>query len=200
MNDLFNPEKTYRQKDISALLRITDRQVRTLVSQAVLPEAKPRSGYDPLECIHAFIRYKSQGKTLEKPEVGGGGLELTEEQRFDRRERKLKLLEREEKVSMMTAKRVLFEKTFGPLDIIVDVLQQLCGRLASRHDSLISNMKLAWPDMPQEAVEVLEEQLTAAANECTELEPDLSDYVNSDQEEGPAWLGEFEEENSGHRN
>lgn len=198
MNDLFNPDKIYRQKDIAELLNITDRTLRTLVAERILPEAKPRSGYQPLACIHAYINYKSKSKlSQEKPEVGAGEPEQTEDEKMEREERLLKLDDKRETVAMKRAKRVLFEKSYIPIDMMVDVLQQIGGNLATRHDNLISNMKLAWPDMPMEAVEVLTEEMTKAANECADIQPDLSGYVDSDEESYPSWIVGTEENNSG---
>ncbi|MCL9783651.1 hypothetical protein M9194_19690 [Vibrio sp. S4M6] len=201
MNDLFNPDKIYRQRDIAALLKISDRQLRTLISEGFIPDAKPRSGFDPLACVHAYITYKTKSKSSqEKPEVGAGEPELTEEEQFERKEKLLKLEEREEKLAMMKAKRHLFEKSYAPIEIIVDTLQQVGARLASRHDSLIPKMKISYPDLPQAAVEALEAELTAAVNECADILPDLSDYVDSDPESGPSWLVGDEEDSSSHRN
>ncbi|ENI8058128.1 hypothetical protein ABZX01_003782 [Vibrio vulnificus] len=194
MNDLFNPDKVYTQEDIAVILDISSRQVRTLKGQGILPEPKPKRGYDPIKCIHAFIAYKSKAKpTQASPEVGGGEPELTDEERFEKIERDLKLEDKRETVAMKRAKRVLFEKSYGPLQIIVDVLQQVGGNLASVHDGLISKMKLVWHDMPPEAVELLTQELTAAANECANISIDLSDYTDGDPEDGPAWIVSDEE-------
>ncbi|MCL1124148.1 hypothetical protein [Shewanella surugensis] len=184
MAKLFNLDKKFNQEDIASLLYISSRQVRNLMQQGFLPQAKGRDGIDPLACIHAYITYKSKSRnSKEKAET-----DADEEEEFDKIENKLKLEDKRESIAMKRAKRMLFEKTYGPLDIISDVLQQVGGNLATIHDGLISKMKLAWPDMPVEAVEVLTNELTAAANECSEITPDLSDYTDGDPEDGPAWI------------
>lgn len=194
MNNLFNPDKVFTQEDIAVILDISSRQVRTLKGQGILPEPKPKRGYDPIKCIHAFIVYKSKAKPIQpSTEIGGGDPALTDEQQFDLIERKLKLEDKRETIAMKRAKRVLFEKSYGPLQIIVDVLQQVGGNLASIHDGLISKMKLVWHDMPPEAVELLTQELTAAANECANISIDLSEYTDSDPEDGPAWIVSDEE-------
>lgn len=58
-------------------------------------------------------------------------------------------------------------------------------------------MKIAYPDLPQSAIEVLEAELTAAVNECTDILPDLSDYFEGDPGSGPAWLVGDEENTPG---
>lgn len=189
MSSLFHPDKKFTQSDIALLLRITPRQVRNLIQQGILPDAKGRDGMDPLACIHAYITYKSKNHTAASKEE----VSPSEDDELDVIERKLKIEDKKESIAMKRAKRVLFEKTYGPLEIIVDVLQQIGGDLATRHDGLISKMKLVWHDMPPEAVEVLTQELTAAANECANITPDLSDYTDGDPEDGPAWIISDEE-------
>ncbi|GAB6263917.1 hypothetical protein PSSHI_41610 [Photobacterium sp. R1] len=150
-----------------------------------MPVAKGRNGYDPLACIHAYITYKSQQKVPEtKPETP----EEDPEERYAKLERELKLEEKRENIAMKRAKRVLFEKSYAPIQMIVDVLQQVGSRMTSRMDGLIPKMKSAWPDMPPEAVEVLEAEIAAASNECADVQPDLTDYVESDPLGGPEWI------------
>lgn len=184
MSKLFYPDKKFTQSDIASLLDISSRQVRNLTQQGILPDAKGRDGMDPLKCIHAYITYKAKNNTA----VSKAEIPPEEDENLDLIERKLKIDDKRETIAMKKAKRVLFEKTYGPLEIIVDVLQQIGGDLASRHDGLISKMKLVWHDMPPEAVEVLTQELTAAANECANITPDLSDYTDGDPEDGPTWI------------
>ena len=189
MSSLFNPDKKFTQSDIAKLLGISDRQVRNLTQQGILPAAKGRDGMNPLACVHQYITYKSQ---LKEPSPDAE-TEVDEDGFLAREEQRLKLEDKRETIAMKKAKRVLFEKTYGPLQIIVDVLQQVGGNLASVHDGLISKMKLVWHDMPPEAVELLTQELTEAANECANISVDLTDYTDGDPEDGPAWIVSDEE-------
>ena len=190
MSKLFNPDKKFTQSDIAKLLGISDRQVRNLTQQGILPAAKGRNGIDPLACNHAYITYKSQAKAVDsKPETE----EENDKEAFAKRERDLKLAEREEKVAMMYAKRVLFEKKYAPIQIIPEILQQVSSRLNTRVDGLVPKLKKVWEDMPPAAIEVIEEELTKACNECADVQPDLTDYIDGDPEGGPSWLEGTEE-------
>jgi hypothetical protein len=139
---------------------------------------------DPLSCIHAYITYKSSQKAPDhQPEV-----DPFDEDLMECEERQLKIDDKRETVLMKKAKRMLFEKSFGPIELIIDTLQQVGSKLGSRHEGLIPKMKLAWHDMPPEAVEVLEIELTATVNECTDILPDLTEYFKGDPESCPNWL------------
>lgn len=188
MNQLFNPNKKFTQVDIAELLGISDRQVRNLIQQGVVPSAKGREGMNPLACIHAYNTYLRQSKNdAQKPEAG------EDDDSYESMEKQLKLEEKREKVAMLKAKRVLFEKSFAPIDVIVDTLEQVCSRIGTRLDSLLPKLKNAWPDMPPEALEVLESVIAAVLNECADVQPNLNDYIDSDPEECPSWLESAEE-------
>ncbi|WP_342652598.1 hypothetical protein NM449_17570 (plasmid) [Vibrio metschnikovii] len=194
MNQLFNPNKKFTQVDIAELLGISDRQVRNLIQQGVVPSAKGREGMNPLACIHAYNTYLRQSKNdTQKPEAG------EDDDSYESMEKQLKLEEKREKVAMLKAKRVLFEKSFAPIDVIVDTLEQVCSRIGTRLDSLLPKLKNAWPDMPPEALEVLESVIAAVLNECADVQPNLNDYIDSDPEECPSWLESAEEDGANQR-
>jgi|GEM_PF-497720 len=194
MSELFNPSKKYTQEDIAKLLGISSRQVRNLTQEGFLPAAIGRSGMDPLACNHAYITYLRRSKSgTPKPET-----EQEDEETFAKLERDLKIEERREKLAMLKAKRVLFEKSYAPIDVIVDTLEQVCARVGTRLDTLLPKLKNAWPDMPPEAVEVLEAVIAAVLNECADVQPNLSDYIDSDPDESPSWL-DGDEENNRHQ-
>lgn len=104
MSNLFNPDKKFTQSDIAKLLGISDRQVRNLTQQGILPAAKGRDGMNPLACIHQYITYKSQLKSpTQEAET-----EVDEDEELAREEQRLKLEDKRETIAMKKAKRVLF--------------------------------------------------------------------------------------------
>lgn len=191
MSNLFHPDKKFTQSDIAKLLGISERQVRNLIGQGILPAAKGRDGMNPLACNHAYISYKSQAKVT-NPEAEIPDDE--EEESFAKEERRLKLIEKKENIAMKKAKRVLFEKTYAPIEMVVEALQQVSSRINTRIDGLVPKIKSAWPEMPPEAIEVIEIELAAAANECADVQPDLTDYIDSDEESYPSWIDGSEED------
>ena len=193
MSNLFHPDKKFTQSDIAKLLGIGERQVRNLIGQGILPAAKGRDGMNPLACNHAYISYKSQAKN---PNSEAETPDEEEEESFAKEERRLKLEEKRENIAMKRAKRVMFEKTYAPVEIIVDALQQVGSRINTRIDGLLPKIKSAWPEMPPEAIEILEAEIAAAANECADVQPDLTDYLDSDEESYPSWIDGTEEDSA----
>ncbi|CAK2974342.1 Phage protein [Vibrio crassostreae] len=190
---LFNPNIKFSQKQIGDLLGISDRQVRNLQNQGVLPKAKGRDGIDPMECIHSYISYKSVEKpTEEEPETP---TEESEKQR----EQQLKNDEREERILLNRTKRLVLEKQYAPISIITDTISMVAIALRTRVDSWLPKLKMAWPDMPPEQIEVLKRELAMALNELADVKPDLSAYEDSDIESGFASLESIEGDDTANR-
>lgn len=185
MRDFFNPNKKFTQQDIALLLGLkSDRQVRNLMNQGYLPKAKGREGMDPLACVHGYIRYKSSG--IEEKQKAETGDEKSPEERQKARAEQLKNDEREERIKLNRIKRLVLEKQYGPITIITDTISQVAISLRTRVDSWLPKLKMVWPDMPPEAIELFKRELAAALNELSDVQPDLSDYEDSDIESGLA--------------
>ncbi|MEZ9880521.1 hypothetical protein [Vibrio sp. 10N.261.51.E5] len=183
---LFNPNIKFGQKQIGDLLGISDRQVRNLQNQGVLPKAKGRDGIDPMECIHSYISYKSVEKPIEEEP------ETPTEESEKQREQQLKNDEREERILLNRTKRLVLEKQYAPISIITDTISMVAIALRTRVDSWLPKLKMAWPDMPPEQIEVLKRELAMALNELADVKPDLSAYEDSDIESGFASLESIE--------
>lgn len=185
--DIFNPELKFGQKQIADLLGISDRQVRNLQNQGVIPKAKGRDGIDPLNALHAYINFKSVDKPAEQPKP-----EEEHEESEKRREQQLKNDEREERIKLNRTKRLVLEKQYAPISIIIDTISMVAIGLRTRVDSWLPKLKMASPDMTTEQVEVLKRELAMALNELETVQPDLSAYEDSDIESGFASLESIE--------
>lgn len=185
-DQLFNPDLKYGAKQIGDLLGISDRQVRNLQNKGVLAKANGRNGIDPLASIHAYIAFKS----VDKPEEPKA--EVEDEESEKKREQQLKNDEREERIKLNRTKRLVLEKQYAPISIIIDTISMVAIGLRTRVDSWLPKLKMASPDMTTEQVEVLKRELAMALNELADVKPDLSAYEDSDIESGFASLESIE--------
>lgn len=183
---IFNPNLKFGQKQISELLGISDRQVRNLQNQGILPKANGRNGIDPKACLRAYISFKSVDKPEEpKPEADDFESEK-------KREQQLKNDEREERIKLSQVKRRVLEKQYAPISIITDTISMVAIGLRTRVDSWLPKLKMASPDMTIEQIELLKRELAMALNELADVKPDLSAYEDSDIESGFASIESFE--------
>lgn len=190
---IFNPNLKFGQKQIADLLGISDRQVRNLQNQGVLPKAKGRDGIDPLNALHAYINFKSVDKPAEQPKP-----EEEHEESEKRREQQLKNDEREERIKLNRTKRLVLEKQYAPISIIIDTISQVAIGLRTRVDSWLPKLKMASPDMTTEQIEVLKRELAMALNELETVQPNLAAYEDSDIESGFASLESIESHDTDH--
>lgn len=184
MDHLFNSQRKYSQQDIAEILGIkTTRQIRRLIENGVLPRAKPKIGMDPLACIHAYIRYKAAPIDVLSEAVNTDtALEQKE------REAQLKNDVLEERIKLSRIKRLVLEKQYAPIEVLTDTISQVAISMRTRVDSWLPKLKMVWPEMPPDAQDLLKRELAAALNELSEVEPNLTDYEDSDLESGFASL------------
>ncbi|WP_216599463.1 hypothetical protein [Vibrio hepatarius] len=194
---LFNSEKKYTQSDIALLLGLkSDRQVRNLIQQGVLPASKGRDGMNPLACVHAYITYKSQHRKAED-EAENEGYEAEDDQK--KREQQLKNDEREERIALNRIKRLVLEKKYAPIEIIDDVVGAVAVSIRTRTDSWLPKIKMACPDIPMPVLELLRKEIAMVVNELSEVQVDLSDYEDSDIESGFASFESSEDHDTNDR-
>jgi phage terminase Nu1 subunit (DNA packaging protein) len=180
------------QAEVATHLGLDERSIRNLQKIPGSPSARGRGGYDLDEWRYWYISYlRTMGKR------GGASGPTSDDQTDEERdresrelemeERRLKVREKDINIRIKEAKLAQFEKSWAPIVVIEQALSRVASVLRSRHEGLIPKMKIACPDLSPEAVEVLEVELVAAANECADVSADLSDYVDSDSEFDPAW-------------
>ena len=169
------------QAEVAQHLGLSERQIRNLQKTPGAPVTQGRGVYDLDQWRYWYINYlRKLGPTgaVAPPRDAPGPLD--EDEALEREERQLKIEERRLKVRLGHAKLVQFEKSYAPIELLTAAIARTASILRSRHEGLIPKMKIAWPDMPPAAVEVLEGELVAAANECADSAPDLADYLDGD--------------------
>jgi len=82
-------------------------------------------------------------------------------------------LAREQRIGQ-AIKNAVAQAEFAPIGLLADILGLASGTVAERMDGLIPRLKLAWPDMPERARTVIENELAAARNEWVSATAELS--------------------------
>ncbi|MDP5210006.1 hypothetical protein [Microbulbifer sp. 2205BS26-8] len=181
------------QAEVAAHLFLSDRAIRDLKKLPGAPVPRGRGQYDLDAWRGFYIRYlrakKGVSEDGSEPEIGGSEAEVN----FRLRDAELKVEERAERIAGQRAKRLVFERTYGPLDLITHTVQKAASAVNSRLEALSPRLRQACPDLPPEAFAQLDREIVAACNELAEIEPDLSDYAEGSGEGGDPWAVDFEE-------
>lgn len=173
------------QKEIGAHLDLDERQIRNLMtSQPGAPKAKRRGEHNLDEWRLFYIRYlrdMGKGKNV-------GQVDPDQEddylRQLKREKERAALDDKLESIAMKRLNRKIKEGVYAPIDILTLAISSLMVAVNSRMEGMLPRLKQAWPDMPVEAYQALEKEKVAISNELSESEPDLSAYVEIDQEGG----------------
>lgn len=182
------------QQQVADHLLLTERTIRDLQKVPGAPVPRGRGNHDLDAWREFYIRYLRAQKGMpedgSEPETDGD----EEDKALKRRETLLKIEEREERIAAQRAKRLVFERSYGPLELISYTVQVAASAIKSRLDAFVPKVKQTCPDLPLEALELLDQEIIAASNELADLKPDLSGYLDRCEPGSDAWALAAEEE------
>ena len=176
------------QSEVAAHLFISDRQVRNLITDGILPSSKGKGGLEIEECRKRYIDYLRGQKTgqVKAPEESDfyedgdiiGGINVDYE---DARKKQLDADTREFKLKQL-------RKEFVPIDLLVYSVSKLSEMLVANVLSLPMKMKVADPSLSARSLDKSKQVIADLCNELADFDIDLSDYNPVDQDidtEGP---------------
>lgn len=180
------------QVEIAKHLFLSDKWVRELLRQGVLPTSSGRGGYDLDKCREAYVTYlrgikSGQVNDKNKPEPD------------DIRDAKIKRLGIETKLRKENYQLSVLENKYQPLEIITETLLRVAQSMSIQNESFSAQIKQVWPDMPPEAKEKIDEFVAERANEIADIRPDISDFRESDSESDSGWLESIADGEADHR-
>lgn len=174
------------QIEIAKHLFLSDKWVRELLKQGVLPTSSGRGGYDLDKCREAYIVYLrgvNSGQVKDQSEAEPGEVI----------DAKLKRKTLETKLRKENYQMSVLENKYQPLAVITETLLRVAQSMSIQNESFSAQIKLVWPDMPPEAKEKIDEFVAERANEIADIRPDISDFRESDSESDSSWLESIED-------
>jgi hypothetical protein len=174
------------QKEVADHLFLSDKWVRELLKQGVLPNSSGRGGYDLDKCREAYIVYLRGVKT-------GQVNDKNKQEPDEIRDAKIKRLTLETKLRKENYQLSVLENKYQPLAVITETLLRVAQSMSIQNESFSAQIKQVWPDMPPEAKEKIDEFVAERANEIADIRPDISDFRESDSESDSLWLASIED-------
>ena len=189
------------QKEVSAHLFISERQVRNLITDGKLAGSKGKGGLDLDDCRKRYIDYLRGQKTgqVKTPDtddddvelgdvVGGINVPLQEA-----RKKKLDADTREFKLNQL-------RKEYVPVALLIYAVSKLSEMLVANVLSLPMKMKVADPSLSARSLDKSKQVIADLCNELADFDIDLSDYTPVDQDidqDGIETITDIETANSG---
>ena len=169
------------QTEVAKHLDITPEWLRKLIKKGVLTGNNARGGLDVDSLRIQYINYLRNVKN-------GQADSIDEAEPDEIRDAKIKRKTLETKLRKENYQLSVLENKFAPIEIITETLLRVSQSWSIRLESFSAQIKLAWPSMPPEAKEEIDNIIAEGANELADLRPDISDFPESAYEGDSSWL------------
>jgi phage terminase Nu1 subunit (DNA packaging protein) len=166
------------QIEVAAHLDLTDRQIRNLVADGVLPASKGRGGMDIDSCRVAYIAYlRGLGSGQVKPEVtpvGTEGIDPLIEYKLMEERRGLTAAQRigQENKNAVSARQLV------PVEFSTFALSRVVEQIGSVLDTVTHKVKRKHPDIEVRHVEAMQREIALARNIASELGDKLPEILD----------------------
>lgn len=165
------------QVDVAAHIDLSDRQVRTLLADGVLPGSKGPGGLDVDACRLAYIRYlRGLNSGQVRPEVLDDfeGADPNVEAKLTQERLRLTAAQAEGQ----ELKNEVTKRKSVPADFAMFVLSRLAAEIGSILDTLPLTLKRKHPDLEVRHIESVQRELAKARNRAATLDDRLPGLLN----------------------
>ncbi|MGL6241689.1 terminase small subunit [Pseudomonas sp.] len=166
------------QKELAQHLDLTDRQVRYLLADGILPTSRGNGGLNLQHCRLAYFRYL---RGLNSGQVKAEAGHLVEDGIDPLVEYHLMI----EKVRLTTAQAVaqekkneVMEQQLIPVEIATFVLSKVASHIASVLDTVPQKLRRKHPEMDPRHLESLEREIAVARNLAAEVGEKVPEFLD----------------------
>ncbi|RON48569.1 DNA packaging protein [Pseudomonas frederiksbergensis] len=166
------------QKELAQHLDLTDRQVRYLLADGILPTSRGNGGLNLQHCRLAYCRYL---RGLNSGQVKAEAGDLVEDGIDPLVEYHLMI----EKVRLTTAQAVaqekkneVMEQQLIPVEVATFVLSKVASHIASVLDTVPQKLRRKHPEMDPRHLESLEREIAVARNLAAEVGEKVPEFVD----------------------
>lgn len=165
------------QVEVAEHLDLSDRQVRNLLADGVLPGSKGYGGLDLEACRLAYIRYlRGMGSGQVKPETPDEpeGIDPLLELKLQQERLRLTAAQAEGQ----ELKNDITKRKSVPTEFAIFVLSRLAAEIGSILDTLPLTLKRRHPDLEVRHIESVQRELAKARNRAATLDDRLPGLLN----------------------
>lgn len=166
------------QKELAYHLDLTDRQVRNLLVDGILPTSRGNGGLNLETCRMAYIRYlrglgSGQVKAEADPLFEEGIDPLAEHRLIQERVRLTSA-----QAFAQEKKNEVMERQLVPVDIVIFVLNRIASQIASILETVPLKLRRKHPEIDIKFVESLQREIAIARNLAANIGENLPDYLD----------------------
>jgi len=163
------------QLEVASHLDLSDRQIRNLLTDGVLPSSKGPGGLDPDACRLAYIRYlRGMASGQVKPEAPAPEGDEDTAASLERERLRLTAAQAEGQ----ELKNEITKRKSVPTEFATFVLSRLSAEIGSILDTLPLTLKRRHPDLEVRHIESVQRELAKARNRAATLDERLPGLVH----------------------
>jgi len=165
------------QVEVASHLDLSDRQIRNLVSDGVLPSSKGAGGLDIDACRLAYIRYLrglANGQVRAEAPAADDQSDADTAKRLEQERLRLTAAQAEGQ----ELKNDITKRKSVPTEIATFVLARLAAEIGSILDTLPLTLKRRHPDLEVRHIESVQRELAKARNRAATLDERLPGLLN----------------------
>lgn len=166
------------QIEIAKHLDLSDRQVRNLIADGVLPGSKGKGGFDVDACRLAYIRYlRGLGSNQVKAETAPDpSEEIDPLAEFKLTQERLRLIAAQAEGQEL--KNEIAKRKAVPVEFATFVLSRIAAEIASALDTLPLTLKRRHPDLEVRHIESVQRELSKVRNRAATLDERLPEMLD----------------------
>jgi len=149
------------QKEVGDHLDLSERQIRNLMKDGVLPSSKGKGGYDLDDCRKSYIYYlRAMSKRSAEPELDDEAIDLDQE--------RARLVRAQ--ADMQEMKNEVMEGRYIPTDFGRDVLAKVLNQVTGILNALPQTIKRKHPQLEQRIIDSVSAEIVKHSNEAAKLD------------------------------
>lgn len=150
------------QKKLAEHLDLSDRQIRNLVSDGVLPGSKGRGGYQLDACRKAYIRYL---RGLQNGQIKAATDVDT-----------ARMLNLEADTRLKEIKRKQLEKELAPINLLEWTIGNAASQIAAILETIPGKLKRRAPRLSANELDIIKREIVKAQNIASKITVDLDGF------------------------
>lgn len=161
------------QKEVAQHLDISERWVRKLVRDGVLPPGRGRGGYDLDDCRRAYIGYLRGLASGEITDRGESPRGTSDEEVSDSTE--LALLRREQRIGQ-ELKNAQLRRELAPIDVLEFSLNKAGSQISAILEAIPQKVKRRVPSLQHAQIEIIKREVVKCQNMASRVTVNLDEY------------------------
>jgi len=163
------------QTEVGIHLDLSERHVRRLVRQGVLPGSKGHGGYNLDDCRLAYIRYQRTQNQMSHP-IGGG----EEGDYLDPDAERARLLK--EQADAQAMKNEITRREWAPISMIEWAAAKAASQVSAALEAIPQDLRKKFPSLPVPVINAIDREIVRIQAEASKVAVTFDEFMGGDDD------------------